>query len=650
MDYFIDIETRSDRDIKTCGSSFYAASDRAEILIGCIGYKTEHGFCCTIYRHDQPSTLDTFIKVLQHIADEKHTLWAHNVYFEYAFINKILPKIAQKINWGCTMGMAIVHGLPSKLEQLSSALGVGSKIEAGKDYINKYCIVDKKTNQFQEVQPEDWEGFIDYCVQDAKLCSEVLPFFDKATIDYEIGYRTFLLACKTCELGVPIDLDWCSLASDVRHKISEKLRRYYKNFNPNSPAQIKQVLEAEGITCGSLGVAKMKQLLQDNNMPSYLKKILKARQALSLSSLAKYDKMLDLQVAGRVRGGFIACGAYTGRDTARLFQPQNFPSGGVIDKDKFRQKVACLDEKLDQDHDIDIDYIFDVYDDLKSGLRQSITTKHMFFCGDYSKIEYCLMRWFVDGSYYPETYDIYIKFASEFYGKDYADITKKERAVGKTAVLSLMYGMGHKSLQARLKAIKIDMSEDGCKEIIRVFRYASYPKVKKAWRRIEQGFRRVLYDKSVVVDVGGEVSLYYDEPVDSSDIRFVKASLPSGRSLNYLEPYIFVDEDTTHYYKTSIHVKRYKNSSEIEEKTWGGTLFQNIIQALARDILLYHCYLAEKFGFSVVMRVHDELVVEVEDADESKFETFNRMLQTPPPWLNNFVLKVESWRGREYHK
>ena len=84
---------------------------------------------------------------------------------------------------------------------------------------------------------------------------------------------------------------------------------------------------------------------------------------------------------------------------------------------------------------------------------------------------------------------------------------------------------------------------------------------------------------------------------------------------------------------------------------YGANLFQNSVQALARDcfgFILKNLYDA---AFDVVLHVHDEVVVEVEEekAEEIKNE-IQQIMMTAPEWMKDVPLASEAIIAKEYTK
>ena len=84
---------------------------------------------------------------------------------------------------------------------------------------------------------------------------------------------------------------------------------------------------------------------------------------------------------------------------------------------------------------------------------------------------------------------------------------------------------------------------------------------------------------------------------------------------------------------------------------YGANLFQNSVQSLARDcfgFILKNLYDA---AFDVVLHVHDEVVVEVEEkhAEEAKND-IQKFMTEGPEWMKDVPLASEAIITKEYTK
>ena len=78
-----------------------------------------------------------------------------------------------------------------------------------------------------------------------------------------------------------------------------------------------------------------------------------------------------------------------------------------------------------------------------------------------------------------------------------------------------------------------------------------------------------------------------------------------------------------------------KGSKKVPVKLWGGLLAENMSQALARDIFSDMLVRISNEGINIIFHVHDEVVIEVDEADAEKtLETVIEIMSTPPKWID----------------
>lgn len=82
---------------------------------------------------------------------------------------------------------------------------------------------------------------------------------------------------------------------------------------------------------------------------------------------------------------------------------------------------------------------------------------------------------------------------------------------------------------------------------------------------------------------------------------------------------------------------------------YGGLLFENVVQAIARDILANGIRNLEKAGYPVVMHVHDEAVAEVKRGWGSIAE-FVRLMLKQPDCYAGLPLAANGWKGKRFRK
>lgn len=121
--------------------------------------------------------------------------------------------------------------------------------------------------------------------------------------------------------------------------------------------------------------------------------------------------------------------------------------------------------------------------------------------------------------------------------------------------------------------------------------------------------------------------------------------MPDGRSIPYDDLEVILNiqkKDMLLFWATNQTTKQWALSS-----TYAGKLAENCVQATARDILMNGVINLEEAGHSVVMRVHDEVVV---DSLNGTLDEVNELMVKPAPWMKGLPLKAAGFVGEYYQK
>ena len=84
---------------------------------------------------------------------------------------------------------------------------------------------------------------------------------------------------------------------------------------------------------------------------------------------------------------------------------------------------------------------------------------------------------------------------------------------------------------------------------------------------------------------------------------------------------------------------------------YGANVFQNMVQGCARDVMAQNIYDISDAGYDIVLHVHDEVVVEVDEDDaETAKEDIMNIMGKAPQWLEGFPLDCEALISNKYTK
>lgn len=594
------------------------------------------------------------------LIEDEWLFTAHNAFFERCIYTNIMvrrlgwPEIPVR-QYRCTAAKASACALPRSLGNAGEALSLPvQKDYRGRNAMLKTCKPLKGTDRFLE--PEDdpaiWDTLYEYCKIDVlteEKLDEALP--DLSPTEQEIWHLNQELNWRGLRVDIPVVEKIIGIIDVESKKKLKELDHLTMGLvtKPGARKSIMDFLELEGVKLPNLQAKTVQDRLEGFDLSQDMRRLLELRKALSLTSTKKYQSFVSRasDTDHRVRDIVLYHGASTGRDTGTGVQPHNFPRG-LIRVDKARP-YAAIENVKECDHEM----LRVLYGDslplvFSSILRNMIIPSEGYelFVADFAKIEVAVLWWLSGNEKGLKVLrnggDPYIYQAMENTNKKESAITFEERQLAKAQVLGCGFGMGHAKFKETAWAMyRLELTEEQSRSAVANYRRVN-ARVPELWKAIEAGAIRAVEGATVAHYDGGLWFTVGD--------NFLWVQLPSGRKLAYREPQIswreteYGPRKTLEFWAVNSKTKKWNI-----ERTWGGTLTENIVQAVARDLLMYALVRLEKAGYRALLTVHDEAICE-RKVGEGSLDEFTEIMTLTPPWAEGCPIEAESWRGPRYRK
>jgi len=646
--------------IKGVGAAVYAAHPSAEILSLAYDFDDGKGIRMWIPGMQPPHCILEWASYGQYIE-------AHNSGFEFLIWNLVGVR---KYGWDplpqellrCSMAKALAYGLPAALANVAAVLGTEEqKDKEGNRLLRKFSIprTPTKNNPNTRIRPEDdlqdFNKLISYNIQDVRTetaisnqIPDLIPIEQKIWhIDQHINQR-----------GVHVDRP---SVENCIYIIEQAISKYTLELQTitggqvNSASEVARMnawLSANGRYMPSLAKEDVTAALDpQSGISSECRRVLEIRQILGSSSVKKlYALSRYLMDDDRIRYLFMYYGGHTGRWAGRGPQLHNFPKGIPVD---------TVEKMLTVINNRDLQQFEQLYGDpltaVSNCLRGLITAAPGadLICSDYSAIEAVVLAVLAGEQWRIDVFNthgmIYEKSISMITGVSFQEILdyKKQtgthhplREKGKTAELASGFGG---SIGAWKKfGADAYMSDDEILNAVRKWRKDS-PMIPRFWYSIEEAAINAIRYPTNVYKYRG-IKLFME--TESSPLFIM---LPSGRRLVYHQPRV----DQVYkfdQYRDSITYMGWQDFHWSRIDTYGGKLTENIVQAVARDILAHAMVNLEAAGYPIVLHVHDEIGAEVL-AGTGSIEHFEAIMSTMPTWAQGWPITAKGgWRGHRYRK
>lgn len=668
----IDFETYSEIDLRLVGLHAYAEHPSTEIL--CCAFATGHDpvqlwipgvdyMRRAMIQAGVPGVMIHWDECpIPRPSAQTHQYAAWNAEFERTIGNSHVgqsigfPATLAK-DWVCTAAKAAVSGLPRSLGDACSALETDhQKSEDGRGVMMQLARPRKGRLGPRWTVARDTEKYLQlyrYCVDDVRAersMDDELPDLTKNErrvylLDQDINDRGIRIDAPAVENALYLIDEYKDLLDRKSVKITglrltqtEKLATWVRaNGFP-------QLLDLQAPTIrdvlkGSYGI-----------VPAKVKEVLQLRTAHAMKATSKLEKMLVSKSGDdRLRSMFLYHGAGTGRWAGQLVQLQNIFRGLISDPDVAISLYAHRALDL-------IQIIFEQAPMVvfASTIRGMLVPSEgrQFIVSDYKSIEARVLAWLAGQEDVLEVFRshglLYEHTAAKTHFPDRVndigflrEMSKTHpelRFQGKIATLALGFqgAVGALSRMTRKFGVE-EMSDEEALDIVVPWRRENR-KIVQMWSNLRDYAIHAVQNPGKVYKVN-QISF-------RSLGQHLHLRLPSGRRIAYFRPLIMDGErgEELTYMGVDSQTHQWKR-----QRTYGGKLTENCVQATARDVLTNGMINLDNAGYTIVGHVHDEVICD-EAIGHGSVEECSKLMCRLPKWADGLPTEADGWAGNRYRK
>lgn len=661
----LDFESYSRVDLRAAGLHNYATDESTGIHCFSYGPDPEHVKLWT--------EGERFPDDLQEHIDSGGIITAWNAAFEWSIWNLCAVR---KYGWKplpisqvrCSMVRAYAMALPGALEDAAPALGVDQRKDAEGHRIMLQLSKPRKEGTMWR-REDDLDKFLKlyaYNKQDVRTelaCLSRLMELSPSEnalweLDHKINNRGVMCDLASVEKAIAIvEAEQKRLNGEMLHITGGVVG------SCNEVQMLVKWIASQGVEMPGVAKADVLDALS-GELPDTVRAALALRQEAAKSGTAKLIAMREKASSdGRIRNVHQFHAASTGRWGGRGVQLQNLSRtrAGVTSAD-----VDTMFSMLDDKDMLDMFYgpVMAAVSDCIRGTLTADEGNELVAC-DFSAVEARVLPWLAGQESVLEVFrthgKIYEHDAAHVFHVPMEEVTKAQRQIGKVVRLSMGFGGGIGAFQAMAKNYDVKVPDTEADEI------------KKAWRVANQKIVSYWYDLEDAAVQAMQTGAVHSAGPAGRQVKFRKAGsflwalLPSGRALCYPYPELrtvttpWGDEKEALTFMTVIDQTQKKKAKTLPDpnakgkwqriSTYGGSLAENMTQAVARDLLAEAMLAIEAEGIEIVFHVHDEAVAEVKQfRAQYVLERMEELMSIAPPWAKGLPLAAEGWRGRRYRK
>lgn len=672
-----DFETYSEVDLKKAGLHNYATHPST-------------GAHCLSYGPD-PEHIKTWVEgepfpedLRAHIT-QGGIITAWNAAFEWSIWNLCCVR---KYDWlplpisqvRCSMVRAYAMALPGALEDVAPALGVDQRKDAEGHRIMLQLAKPKKDGSMWRRDADSLDKFLrlySYNKQDVRTelaCLDRLmglspSELDLWELDHKINNRGVM-----CDLA-SVDKAIAIIQSEQKRLNAEMLRVTGGVVGScNEVQMLGKWIKDQGVEMDGLAKADVLNALagvEDEDgeaipadLPPAVRRALELRQEGAKSSTAKLATMREKASAdGRLRNMHQFHAASTGRWAGRGVQLQNLfrTRAGITQADVEAMFSMLCDKEM---FDLFYGPSMAAISDCLRGMLIAGEGNELVAC-DFSAIEARGLAWLAGQESVLEIFrghgKIYEHDAANVFHIPMEEVTKAQRQIGKVLRLSMGYQGGVGAGQAMARTYDVHIPDE------------EFDTLKKAWRAANQKIVHYWYDLEEAVLGAMKSGNVTSAGARGREVKFRKAGsflwalLPSGRALCYPYPELRMvttpwgEEKEQLTFMTVVDMAQKKKAKILPDanskgkwqrvSTYGGSLAENMTQAISRDLLADAMRAVEAEGLEIIFHVHDEIVIEVQQfRAQYALERMAALMSVAPEWAKGLPLAAEGFRAKRYRK
>jgi DNA polymerase bacteriophage-type len=524
------------------------------------------------------------------------------------------------------MAMAYAAALPGALEKAIAALGLSHpKDKIGQTLMRR---MSKPASDGSWVEDaESLARLCEYCRRDVEAERALSKALPPLTDDEQ---KLWVVDQIINDRGFAVDAALLEAAQRVVVETEAKLQAEFRDLteldSTNQTAKLIAWLAAHDCNVTDVQKGTLHHALRRKGLTPDARRAIELRMQLAHASAVKVEALLAWRGAdNRVRGSLTFHGASTGRWIGRGPQPQNFKR----DSEGIDTKITAI-----MNGGAELDSPVEAVGDIARAMIVA-APGHRLLIGDFSGIESRVIAW-ISGQL--SKLDQWAKFDrtgaladDPYFIQGCACGLAKDIARAKGKICDLAFGY-----QGGLGAWKAQAPTDDPSTDADIKRY------QHSWRKQHPytvAFWHGVDDKAIAaVRTPGKI-IEYKRLRFVYEGNFLRITLPSGRALSYPFPRI----ERGKYGYPRVMFKDASGGKWADcghgHGAYGGLWTENIVSAIARDLLASAMQRLEVAGYPIVLTVHDEIVCEVPDGF-GNLEEFRSIITAKPDWVTGVRLPI----------